>query len=92
MTELLQFFNFDKPFKDVWAEALEHREQTGNGYIEIIRDGTNMPVEAENMEPQYIKTTKLGDSVEVSIWCNGREFKRKKRFRKYQQEINGNKV
>lgn len=89
---LLQFFNFDKPFKDVWAEAVEHREQTGNGYIEIIRDGTNMPVQAENMEPRYIKTTKLGDSVEVTIWRNGREFKLVKKFRRYLQEVNGNKV
>ncbi|OMF17038.1 phage portal protein [Paenibacillus amylolyticus] len=90
--DILQFFNFDKPFKDVWAEAIVHREQTGNGYIEIIRDGTGMPVEAENMEPQHVRVSKLGDYVEVSVMRNGREFKRKKRFRRYQQEIDGKKV
>lgn len=90
--EFLQYFNFDKPFKDIWAEAIEHRERTGNGYIEIIRDGTGMPAEAENMEPQYIKVSKLGNPVEVTVWRNGKRFKRKKRFRRYLQEINGNKV
>ncbi|MDN8592034.1 phage portal protein [Paenibacillus sp. 11B] len=90
--ELLQFFNFDKPFKDVWAEAVEHRERTGNGYIEIIRDGTGMPAEAENMEPEYIKVSKLGDPVEMTMWRNGKQFKRRKKFRRYLQEINGSKV
>lgn len=90
--EILKFFSFDKPFKDVWAEAIVHREQTGNGYIEIIRDGTGMPAEAENMEPEYIKVSKLGESVEVTMWRNGRQFKRRKKFRRYLQEINGTKV
>ncbi|MDT9719137.1 phage portal protein [Paenibacillus sp. ClWae2A] len=90
--DILQFFNFDKPFKDVWAEAIVHREQTGNGYIEIIRDGTGLPAEAENMEPEYVKVSKLGDPVEVTIWRNSKQFKRKKKFRRYLQEINGSKV
>ncbi|MDQ0658769.1 phage portal protein [Paenibacillus sp. W2I17] len=90
--DILQFFNFDKPFKDVWAEAIMHREQTGNGYIEIIRDGTGLPAEAENMEPEYVKVSKLGDPVEVTMWRNGKQFKRKKKFRRYLQKINGLKV
>jgi PBSX family phage portal protein len=90
--DLLPFFSFDKSFKEIWEQAIEHREGTGNGYIEIIRDGTNKPVEAANMQPQYMKTTKLSEPVKVTYNIRGKTFTRMKRFRRYVQEINGTKI
>jgi PBSX family phage portal protein len=90
--ELIEYWNFDKPFKDVFGQAIEHREYCGNGYIEILRDGKECPVGGENVDPEYIKITQLADTVEVVYRRSGRELKVRKRFRRFVQDINGSKV
>ncbi|MDO7787137.1 phage portal protein [Desulforamulus aquiferis] len=90
--ELIKYWNFDEAFKDVFTKAIEHREYCGNGYIEIIRDGKGVSVGGENVDPKYIKVTRLTEPVEVSYYRGGKQFKRQKRFRRYQQDINGKTV
>lgn len=97
MKEILEFFNFDRSFEDVWGEAIEDREKCGNGYIEIIRDGRGLPAGGENVDPTYVRTTTLQDPIPVTytrLTKDGRkiEYKRQKRFRKYVQMIGHKKV
>lgn len=90
--EFIKYFNFEKSFEDVWKEAIDYREACGEGYIEMLRDGTNKPVGGELVDSTTIKVTKLGDLVEVTYIKEGRQYKRNKRFRRFVQEINGKKI
>lgn len=91
LQEWVKYFNFDMSFEDVWGLAIEHRERTGNGYIEIIRDGAGLPVGGENVDPCGMRLT-LMSKTDVVYNINGKEFKRRKGFRKYVQRIGGKKI
>lgn len=90
--EFVKYFNFERSFEDIWKEAIDYREACGEGYIEILRDGTNKPVGGELVDSTTIKVTKLGDPVEVTYLKEGKKFIRKKRFRRFVQEINCKKI
>ncbi|KGK88031.1 phage portal protein [Clostridium sp. HMP27] len=92
VSDFVKYFNFEKSFEDVWKEAIDYRESCGEGYIEILRDGLALPVGGELVDATTIKVTKLGEPVEVLYEKDGKNFKRKKRFRKFVQEINSKKV
>lgn len=89
----IEQFNFDCSFEDVIGAAIEDRETTGNGYIEVLRDGSGQIAEGSYVDCQHIKITKLSDPVEVDAYLrNGKTVKRRKRFRRYIQEIGTTKV
>lgn len=90
--EFMRYFNFDQSFEDVFGDAIEDREITGNGYIEIIRDGAGLPSEGNRLDPAYMYTTKLSEFVEVPTKVGEKEVIRKRRFRKYIQDIGTKKV
>lgn len=90
--EFITYFNYDQSFEDVFGDAIEDREITGNGYIEVIRDGQELPVEGIRLDPAYMKVTKLGDYVDVTTKIRGRTITRKRRFRRYIQDIGTKKV
>jgi len=89
---ILKYFHFDKSFEDVFAQVIEHREECGNAYLEILRDGKGLPVEVKNVEPECIRLTPLGDPVNVTFEQNGVLVTRQVRFRKYCQQIGGSTV
>lgn len=88
----IKHFNFDKSFEDVFGQAIEHREKTGNGYIEIIRDGTNKVAGGENVDPDYMRLTKLSEPIVVTYKRDGKTFTRQRRFRRYIQDMGTKKV
>jgi len=90
--EYLSYFNFDMSFEDVFGTVIEDREKTGNGYIEILRSGTNLPEGGERVDPVTMKLTHLGEAIQVDYLRDGKKFKRYKKFRRYIQEIRGNKI
>lgn len=92
LEEFIKYFNFDRSFEDVMGEVIDDREQTGNGYIEIIRDGAGLPVEGERINPAYMRITKFTEQTEVTFNRDGKTFNRKRKFRKYVQEIGTSKV
>jgi PBSX family phage portal protein len=92
VTEWVKYFNFDKSFEDVFAQAIEHREKTGNGYIEILRDGKGLAVGGDNVDPDFMRVTKLTDAVEVTYKRDGKSFKRSRKFRRYVQDLGTKKV
>lgn len=92
-TEVIPFFSFEKPFKEILETAIDDRETTGNGYVEVIRSMDKKPAELVNMLPQYMKVTRKDDKPqEVTYLINGKTIKRKKLFRRYVQEVGTAKI
>lgn len=87
VTSWLKYFNFDMSFKDVWEVAIDHREKCGNGYIELIRDGADRVAGGDNVDPEFVRLSKLSDPVSVTYNTVDGTFNRKKRFRKYAQRL-----
>jgi len=87
-TEIIPLFSFDKPFKEILETAIDDKETTGNGYIEVIRNLEGKPAELINMLPQYMRVTRKDSKPQdVTYLVNGKEIKRKKVFRRYVQRV-----
>ncbi|WCS66549.1 portal [Bacillus phage 0105phi7-2] len=87
-TEVIPFFSFEKPFKEILETAIDDRETTGNGYMEVIRSMDKKPAELINMLPQYMRVTRKDDKPQgVTYLINGKTIKRKKLFRRYVQQV-----
>ncbi|PAC67486.1 phage portal protein, partial [Enterobacter cloacae] len=87
---------YDESAEVVLGYVLEDREKTGNGFVEVLREGTGKPAGIEYLDAQYLRVCKLSDPVDVEFRYteNGqvKSLQRKKRFRKYVQVINEKKV
>ncbi len=94
--EFIRYLNLDESPEAILGYVLDDREKTGNGYIEIIRDGTGMPVGIEYADAQHMRVCKktVEEQIEYTILENNQEKKvtRWKRFRRYVQMIDGKKV
>lgn len=88
----MKHFNYDMSFTDVWGNVIEDKEITGNGYLEVIRDGADVPVEGNRLNPAFIWVSKQGELVEAEVLIDGIPVKRKRRFRKYVQDMGSQKV
>ncbi|MBW4850930.1 MAG: phage portal protein [Bacillaceae bacterium] len=96
LEEFARYMNYDESAEVVLGYLIEDREKTGNGFVEVLRDGTGKPAGIEYLDAQYLRVCKLSDPVEVDFRYteNGqvKSLKRKKRFRKYVQKNNTKKV
>lgn len=88
----IKYFHFDKSFEDLIGDIIEDREITGNGFLEIIRDGQGLPSEGSRLDPAYMYVTKLTDYVQVEQIIDGKKTTRRRRFRKYIQDVGTEKV
>ncbi|MEX3422050.1 MULTISPECIES: phage portal protein [Bacillus] len=92
-TEIIPFFSFDKPFKEILEGAIDDRETTGNGYIEVIRNVSNQPDQLANMLPQHMRVTRKDEELQdVKYIVNGKSITRKKKFRRYVQIVDNNPI
>ncbi|MFJ1122176.1 phage portal protein [Bacillus thuringiensis] len=92
-TEIIPFFSFDKPFKEILEVAIDDRETTGNGYIEVIRNASNQPDQLANMLPQHMRITRKDEELQdVKYIVNGKSITRKKKFRRYVQIVDNNPI
>ncbi|MGE9880292.1 phage portal protein [Bacillus velezensis] len=93
LEEFIKHLHFDESAETLLGFCLEDREKTGNGYIEVIRNGKNQPAGIEYMAAEYVRVCKLSDPIEVPFkyFESGqlKTMKRQKRFRKYAQMIDG---
>lgn len=88
---LLDLLTLEKDTKNIFEQMIKDVESTGISYLEIIRDNNGLPVEAVNVTAvdTIIKSKKI-EPVEVDYhYGDNKIFKRKKTFRKYKQEIDG---
>lgn len=96
LDEFIRYLNMDESPEVILGYAIDDKEKTGNGYLEIIRDGTGAPVGIEYADSQYMRVCKrtVPEQIEYTILENGveKKVKRWKRFRKYVQLIDEKKV
>ncbi|GIN71143.1 hypothetical protein J14TS2_16180 [Bacillus sp. J14TS2] len=96
LDEFVRYLNLDESPETILGYAFDDREKTGNGYLEIIRDGTGAPVGIEYVDSQFMRVCKktVEEEIEYTILENGHEKKvnRWKRFRKYVQLVDDKKV
>ncbi|MES1049339.1 phage portal protein [Bacillus thuringiensis] len=92
-TEIIPFFSFEKPFKEILEVAIDDRETTGNGYIEVIRNASNQPDQLANMLPQHMRITRKDEELQdVKYLVNNKNIIRKKKFRQYVQIVDNNPI
>ncbi|MBC1824218.1 phage portal protein [Listeria seeligeri] len=96
LQEFIRYANLDEGTETVFQNVIEDQEKTGNGYIEVLRDGKGQPAELVYCDSKYMRVCKRSDSVEVdyTIMENGEPVKitRRKCFRKFVQIIDDKKV
>lgn len=96
LDEFIRYLNMDESPEVILGYAIDDKEKTGNGYIEIIRDGIGNPVGIEYADSQYMRICKrtVPEEIEYTILENDieKKVKRRKRFRKYVQLIDDKKV
>lgn len=94
--EFIRYLNLDESPEVILGHVIDDKEKTGNGYLEIIRDGIDMPVGIEYVDAQDMRVCKrtVPEHVAYKIFENGveKEVKRWKRFRKYVQIVDEKKV
>lgn len=92
---VIKLFTLEKDTKELFQQLVVDVESAGIGFLEIIRDNKGLPVEAENIRPvnSITKSKKQTELVDYDYFCDdGTKFTRKKRFRKYKQEVGGKTV
>ncbi|WP_458419773.1 phage portal protein [Bacillus pumilus] len=96
LEEFARYMNYDESAEVVLGYVIEDREKTGNGFVEVLREGTGKPAGIEYLDSQYLRVCKLSDPVDVEFRYTEsgqvKSLQRKKRFRKYVQQVNTKKV
>ncbi|WP_025782922.1 phage portal protein [Sporosarcina sp. D27] len=96
LDEFIRYLNFDESPELVFGNVIDDKEKTGNGYIEVIRDGTGLPVGIEYVDAQNMRVCKktVPELISYTILENGKQktVQRRKRFRRYVQLIDNQKV
>lgn len=98
LQEFIRYLHFDESPEKILEWMITDREYTGNGYLEVIRDGTSEPCGIEHADSESMRlcsyTAEDLQEVVYNVLKNGKPFeiKRKRRFRKFVQMRNGKKV
>lgn len=92
--EIIELLNVEQDTKEVFEDVIEARETFGISYIEVIRNLAGEVVQIEFVQdiPSMVKTDPLEPYVNYSYFHNGEEIQRRKKFRKYRQQIGGKTV
>lgn len=92
--DIIQLLNLEQDTKEVFEDIIEARETYGIAYLEVIRDfgGSVAQIEFIKDTPTVYKTRPLEPYVDTVFYYKGEEITRKRKFRKYRQEINGRTV
>lgn len=94
LERILQLLNFDTAAKEVFENMIESRETYGIGYAEVIRDISGNVVQIEYIAdtPSIMMTQPQDEYVDVPYFYKGEKILRKKRFRRYKQQVGGKTV
>ena len=92
--EIIELLTIDQDTKELFENVIAARETYGIAYVEVIRDLGGNVVQIEHIEdvPSVRKTRPLEPYIERSYFHHGQELKRKKKFRKYRQQLGGKTV
>lgn len=59
LDSILHDLSLDRPAKEIIAECVRQTEETGNGYLEVIRNGSGDVVGINNLDAEYMTATKI---------------------------------
>lgn len=92
--EIIELLNLEMDTKEVFEDLIEARETYGIAYLEVIRDLFGNVVQIEFIEDtESIQMTRPLDPYIPSIYFHkGRQVERKRRYRKFKQQIGGKTV
>ncbi|MCM1530111.1 MAG: phage portal protein [Alistipes sp.] len=87
-------FTMEQDAKEVFEDVVEARETYGIAYMEVIRNiaGEVVQIEFINDTASMRKTHPLEPYIDCTYYRNGEDIARKKKFRKYRQQIGGKTV
>ena len=88
---IVDLLSLDQDTKDLFGAIVATRERFGIAYIEVVRNLGNEVVEIANVRrPGTMHmTVPLDPYVDVAFYYKGEAMNRKRRFRKYRQEVGG---
>ena len=92
--ELIELLTFEQDTKEVFEDLVEAREIYGIAYLEVIRNigGEVVQIEFVKDTPTIEKTRLLEPYVDTTFFYKGNQQSRKRKFRKYRQNIGGQTV
>lgn len=92
--EIIELLNTEMDTKEVFEDVIEARETYGIAYIEVIRNlaGEVTQIEFIRDTPSVRKTQPLKPYIETPYYHHGKETPRRKKYRKYRQQIGGNTI
>lgn len=93
-TEVLDLLSIEQESKEVFEDLIEAREIYGCSYLEVIRNlgGEVVQIEFIRDTPSITKTKPLDPYVDVDYFYKDHIVQRKRRFRKYKQQVGGKTV
>ena len=94
MEEIIELLTIEQDTKEVFENLIEAREKYGIAYLEVIRNlaGEVQQIEFIRETPTVRKTQPLKPYVDTQYFHHGQVVTRKKKFRKYRQQIGGSTV
>lgn len=89
LSEIVELLNIDKDTKEVFEDVIRARETYGIAYVEVIRDleGNVVQVEFIKDTPSIDMTKPCEPYLDVPYYHHGIETTRKKKFRRFRQQI-----
>lgn len=94
LEEIINLLNMDIMAKEVFENVIRDRETYGIAYCEVIRDFSGDVVQLEFIidTPSIDMTYPLEPYMDVEYYYKGKTVTRKKKFRKFRQQIAGKTV
>ena len=92
--EIIELLTYEQDTKEVFEDIVEARETYGIAYLEVIRNigGEVVQIEFIKDTPTVEKTRLLEPYIDTTFFFKGVEQTRKRKFRKYRQNIAGQMV
>lgn len=92
--DIVELFTTEQDTKEIFADIIEARETYGIAYLEVIRNiaGEVVQIDFINETASMRKTQPLEPYVDSVYYHDGKEVIRKKKYRKYKQQIGGKTV
>lgn len=92
--DIIELLSTEEDTKSVFERVIEARETYGIAFLEVIRDleGNVCQIDFISDTPTVTKSAPLGEYIDTKFFYKGKEITRKKRFRKYRQQIGGKTV
>lgn len=94
LKQIIALFNMDMQTKEVFENVIRDRETYGISYCEVIRNQEQEVVELQFIvdTPSIDMTYPLQPYVDMEYFYKGKAISRKKKFRKFRQNVGGKTV